>query len=215
MAFADLGITDYRERLVCLCVDGAAVNLGHRHGVAALLQEDVPWLVAIHCLNHRLELGVKNALTKTYMDEITTMLTNLYYVYEKSPKRLRELKAIGEIMDTSANKPEKAHGTRWLQHKSRALHTLLSGYPVIVSHLEAMATDSRVKPADQVKFKSYAKKFSSFKFVLHMLFFEALLNPISALSCNLQGDTVDLLFASASIYRGTLCITPKVQECWE
>ena len=61
-------------------MDGAAVNLGRRHGMAVLLWEDVPWLVAIHCLNHRLELGVQNALTKLYMDEITTMLTNLYYV---------------------------------------------------------------------------------------------------------------------------------------
>ena len=199
MAFADLGITNYRDRMVCLCVDGAAVNLGVRHGMAALLRQDIPSLVAIHCLNHRLELAVKNALTKTYMDEITTMLTNLYYVYENSPKRLRELKAIGEIMDTTANKPEKAHGTRWLQHKSRALHTLLSGYPVIVAHLEAMVADSRVKPADQARFRNFLKKLTSFKFVLHMLFFEALLNPLAALSCNLQGDAVDLLFASASI----------------
>ena len=112
MYFTDMGISDYQNRLVCLCVDGAAVNLGIRHGMATLIREDVPWLVAIHCLNHRLELAVKSAFTKTYMDEITTMLTNLYYVYEKSPKRLRELRALGEIMDASANKPEKAHGTR-------------------------------------------------------------------------------------------------------
>ena len=63
-----------------------------------------------------------------------------------------------------------------------------------------MATDSRVKPADQVKFKNYAKKFSSFLFVLHMLFFEALLNTLAALSCNLQGDTIDLLFASTALH---------------
>ena len=69
----------------------------------------------------------------------------------------------------------------------------------MVSHLEAMATDSRVKPSDQARFTSYAKKLSSFKFVLHMLFFEALSNPLAALSCHLQGDTVDLLFASASL----------------
>ena len=50
-------------------MNGAAVNLGRRHGMAALLREDVPWLVAIHCLNHRLELGVKNALTKTYIQQ--------------------------------------------------------------------------------------------------------------------------------------------------
>ena len=169
---------------MCLCVDGAAVNLGVTRGLAAQLQEDMPWLVAIHCLNHRLELGVKDALAKTYIDEISAMLVNLYYVYENSPKRLRELKSIGEIMEESVNKPVKAQGTRWLQHKSRALHILLSGYPVITAHLEAMAADSKVKPADQARFKSYLKKLTSFKFVIHMLFFEALLNPLAALSCN-------------------------------
>lgn len=40
---------------------------------------------------------------------------------------------------------------------------------------------------------------SSVSNVLHMLFFKALLNPLAALSCHLQGDTVDLLFACASL----------------
>ena len=197
--FNEVGISDLSHKTVCLCVDGAAVNLGVRHGLAALLQEDMPWLVEIHCFNHRLELGVKDAFAKTNIDEISTMLENLYYVYKNSPKGLRELKSIGEIMEESINKPGKAQGTRWLQHKSRALHTLLSGYPVITAHLEAMAADSKVKPADQAWFKSYLKKLTSFKFVVHMLFFEALLNPLAALSCNLQGDTTDLLFATANI----------------
>ena len=43
------------------------------------------------------------------------------------------------------------------------------------------------------------KKLTSFKFVLHLLFFDALLNRLAALSCHLQGDSVDLLFALASI----------------
>ena len=79
--------------MACLCVDGAAINLGVRCGMAALHREDMPWLVVIHCLNHRLELGVKDALRKTYIDEVSSMLINLYYmyVYEKSPKCLREL----------------------------------------------------------------------------------------------------------------------------
>ena len=49
---------NWRSRLVSLWVDGAAVNLGVWRGV---LREDLPWLVAIHCLNHRLELAAKNA----------------------------------------------------------------------------------------------------------------------------------------------------------
>ena len=183
-----------------ICVDGAAVNLGVRQGLAALLRQEMPWLVAVHCLNHRLELAVKNAFANTYMDEVSSMLTNLYYVYENSPKRLRELKTLADILEEAVRKPEKAHGTRWLQHKSRAVRSLLLGYPVICAHLESMASEeSSVKAADKARFKGYLTKLTSFKFVLHMLFFEALLNPLAGLSCHLQGSSADLPFALAKL----------------
>ena len=198
--FGELGLEDYRERMVALCVDGAAVNLGIRRGVAALLREDMPWLVATHCLNHRLELGVKDALNKTYMDEVTDLLTSLYYVYSKSPKRLRELKHVGEIIEEGVNKPEKAHGTRWIQHKSRALQSLIKGYPVIAAHLETMASEnSSLKSSDKARFKAYYKKLTSFRFVLHLLFFEQLLGCLGELSCDLQSDTKDFPSAIASL----------------
>ena len=37
--------------------------------------------------------------------------------------------------------------------------------------------ESSVKPTDKAKFKGYVKKFTIYKFVLHMLFFDALLDP--------------------------------------
>ena len=46
-------------------------------------------------------------------------------------------------------------------------------------------------------FPTYLKKLTSFKFVLHMLFFNALLNPLATLSCHLQGHSADLPFAIA------------------
>ena len=73
---------DLRKRLVSICVDGAAVNLGVRHGLSALLKEDMPWLVAVHCMNHRLELTAKDACITSFLDEISTMLLNLHYMYE-------------------------------------------------------------------------------------------------------------------------------------
>ena len=57
-----------------------------------------------------------------------------------------------------------------------------------------MAVEPSVKPADKARFKSYLKKLTSFKFVLHMLFFNALLNPLATLSCHLQGHSADLPF---------------------
>ena len=197
--FDNLGVDNGPSKLVGICVDGAAVNLGVRRGLVALLREDLPWLVAIHCLNHRLKFAVKDAFTKTYMDEVSTMLVDLYYVYEKSPKCLRELKAMGNVLEESVGKPEKVHGTRWLQYKSRALSSLIMAYPVICAHLESMAVESSVKPADKARFKSYLKKLTSFKFVLHMLFFNVLLNPLATLSCHLQGHSDDLPFTIANL----------------
>ena len=40
---------------------------------------------------HRLELAVKDALVGTAFDAVDDMLLKLYYLYEKSPKKCREL----------------------------------------------------------------------------------------------------------------------------
>ncbi len=44
------------------------------------------------------------------------MLVNLHFVYENSPKRLRELRNVAVIMEERIRKPERATGTRWAQH---------------------------------------------------------------------------------------------------
>ena len=97
-------------------------------------------------------------LYTSFLDEISTMLLNLHYTYEKSPKRL--LQTLAEVMMESIRKPDKAaNGTRWLQHKSRGLSTLLLGYPVIVAHLKSMSCDKfNLKPVDKVRFGGYVKK---------------------------------------------------------
>ena len=43
------------------------------------------------CIAHRLELAVKDALKGTALDVIDEFLLRLYYLYEKSPNKCREL----------------------------------------------------------------------------------------------------------------------------
>jgi hypothetical protein len=186
-----------QNHMVYLCTDGAAVNLGASNGLVALLKRDnVEWLKAIHCFNHRLELGVKDALTKTFLNNIIEMLQDLYYVYEKSPKRLRNLRELAEVLDDEVHKPERSHGTRWLAHKARACNTLLKSYNVIVTHIEQLATENG---KDKSRFKAYHKKLTSLKFVAYLLLFEATLQPLSQLSLSLQGSVVDLVFAKTQL----------------
>ena len=159
----------------------------------------MPWLIAIHCLNHRLELAAKDTFKNTYMSEVTDLLKDLYLVYQKSPKRLRELRALAEALEADIRKLEKAFGTRWSQHRSKAIETLMHGYETIVAHLEAQAASSYGSKADAGRFKNYLKKLTSFKFVLHLLFYHILLQPLSTLSCHLQGESVNLLFAISTL----------------
>ena len=46
------------------------------------------------CLAHRLELAIKDALTGTFFDSLDEMLLRLYYLYQKSPKKCRELERV-------------------------------------------------------------------------------------------------------------------------
>lgn len=45
-------------------------------------------------LVHRLELVVKDALKGTAFDAVDNMLLKLYYMYEKAPKKCRELEEV-------------------------------------------------------------------------------------------------------------------------
>ena len=58
-------------------------------GVATLLRDTSPWLIAVHCFNHRVELAAKYAFENSFFEDINKMLAFLYYLYQKSSKRLQ------------------------------------------------------------------------------------------------------------------------------
>ena len=99
--------------------------MGVRKGIAVRLQDEYPWLLPIHCFNPCLELVVKDALSKTFYDDIIDTLTSLYYFYHASGKRQREVQELANILEDGIQKPKKCHGTRWIQHKLQATKALL------------------------------------------------------------------------------------------
>ena len=70
--------------------------LGVHNGIGVLMQADSPWLQVIHCFNHRLELAIKDASKNDNFNKIDERLMKVYYLYQKSPKLLLELKRIAE-----------------------------------------------------------------------------------------------------------------------
>lgn len=52
----------WKQKLVCLGSDGASVMIGENNSVHVHLKTDVPSLISIHCIAHKLELGFQDTI---------------------------------------------------------------------------------------------------------------------------------------------------------
>jgi len=78
-----------QEVFIGFCSDGASVMLGTKSGVGKLLKDEFPDIVFWHCLNHRLELAVSNALDATSeTTDLQSFLECLYSLHSQSPKNM-------------------------------------------------------------------------------------------------------------------------------
>ena len=163
--------------LVGAGTDGASVNIGVHNGLKAKMQKDLPWLHWAWCFSHRLELACKDSFTSPLFVEISDMLLRLYYLYSKSPKKTRELEAIGEelkeVFDLPKGRdlPVRCHGTRWINHKRRALQQIVDRFGAYLAHLTTLAQDPSVKSDDRCKLTGYIRKWSQAKMLLGCSFY--------------------------------------------
>ena len=110
------------KMLVGIGTDGASANIAGG-GMKGLVEKQIPWLYWSWCLAHRVQLAIKDALRGTCFGLIDDMLLHLYYLYEKSPKKCRELEEIIRDLqhyiqfDDAGIQPVRASGSRWVSHK--------------------------------------------------------------------------------------------------
>ena len=77
------------KKLTGFASDGAAVMTGKNQGVAALLREETPSMVNIHCVCHRLALACTGSNESlNYIKTVETLLRQLWQFFENSPKNM-------------------------------------------------------------------------------------------------------------------------------
>ena len=145
--FNRFGITHYYNKLVGLNLDGASVNMGKHNDLNVLVPDEVHWAEVVHCFNHRLELAIKDVfIESTFYSNINEVLSELYWLCQKSPKSLIQLKELSKGFEKSIPKPAKADGTRWIDFKFREMEKVLENYGPYRTHLQQLAhTDSQLK----------------------------------------------------------------------
>ena len=171
----------------------------------------VPWLVMMHCVAHRLELSLKDAFKDTYFEQIDELMMRLYYLYRRSPKGWRELKTVAGILKEHVLKPSRSQGTRWIDHRRKALTCLATNYHSIATQFEEQATGERkdIPAANAAKMKGYLKLMKSFKFVLHLVLYQDLLDDLAEVSLEFQRDDLSLFAVRSSVMLSQASIRKK------
>ena len=145
------------------------------------------------------------------------MLLNIYLLYYRAPKKLRQLKEFADLYSEALERsssgkirPKNAKGTRWIGHKWNAMRNILANYGVYMGHLEKMTEDKSYPSKDRAKFKGYLKKWKHAKTPLYLALFIELLSPVRILALAFQSEEVDIVNTSAKI--GTKRMLEKIRS---
>lgn len=103
------------------------------------------------------------ALTGTIFDLVDDMLLRLFYLYNKSAKKCREIKdVISDLQecltfDDNGVKPVRASGTRWVSRKISAMKHVLAKFVAYTNHIASLIEDKSTTAADKAKLRGYYK----------------------------------------------------------
>ena len=174
------------QHLCGLGSDGAAVMLGIRGGVSKLLKDQVPFLVANHCIAHRLALAAGQAANEiTYPKRFKAVLDQLYRFYENFPVRSAGLKSTQQVLNDPCLKLTQAKDVRWLSH-DKAVSNLRRCLPSVITSLEREA-EKRYN-AEASGLAAFVK---TYKFVSALYMFCDVLPPLAGLSRAFQKHDID------------------------
>ena len=154
------------------------------------MKESPPRLQVVDCFNHRFELSKKDAFKTDTFVEIDKMLMKLYYLYQKSPKRLRELKRISEACEKSVPKSSKSHGTCQIDHKLETMQLVLENYGVFLAHVESLSqTNSKAQKRSELK--GYYQRQTDASTPVHMAIYLDVLSQLRLLRLGFQKELHD------------------------
>ena len=198
------GITDefITDNCVGLATDGASVMLGKKAGVAKLLTDKYPNMIAWHCIAHRLELGVHDTIKEVSgTNNFKIFLDSLYALYSMSPKNKVELRVCAAALEVQLLTIGKVLDTRWVASSARTVRAVWESFPALYSHFKSASTDVLRDDRERRKYSGLATRLSSKQFVQNLgLMFDAL-TELAELSLEVQRRSVTIPAAHRAICR--------------
>ena len=171
--------------------------LGVKSGVGQRLKDQFPGITLWHCLNHRLELAVADAIsTVSGFFSIQALFEKIYCVYSRSAKHQRPIKEISMDLDIQFKRIGKIFTIRWVVSLFRTVKAAWENYPALYMHFKLLADDTSTKTNDRAAFRGLSKKLATMQFVEDVAIVKDCLAQVSILSESLQKPEVSFIEAN-------------------
>jgi len=116
--------------------------LGKNSGVATRLTARYPNLFTWHCMNHRLELAVSDAVDEVQaVNHFKAFMEKIHNLYSQSNKNSRELLEAAQEVGSQVLKIGRVLSTRWVASSFRSVQAVWRSYEALNRHFENAAED--------------------------------------------------------------------------
>ncbi|XP_051782557.1 E3 SUMO-protein ligase KIAA1586-like [Erpetoichthys calabaricus] len=182
------------ENWVTFVCDGTTVMLGKKSGVATRLTSKFRKLFVWHCMNHRLELAVSDAVDEVNsVNHFKAFMQKLYSLYSMSNKN--ELKDAAAEVDSQLLCIGRVLDVRREASSFRTVRAVWTSLEALVQHFKSAYHDETRSTKEKQIYRGLLDRVQSPEFLCDLGLMYDTLHELSILSQELQARPVTLLRA--------------------
>ncbi|XP_041845659.1 E3 SUMO-protein ligase KIAA1586-like [Melanotaenia boesemani] len=190
------------ENWVTFVSDGASVMLGKKSGVATRLTWRFPKLFVWHCMNHRLELAVSDAVDEVNsVNHFKAFIQKLYSLYSVSNKNERELVNAAAEVGSQLLRIGRILDVRWVASSFRTVRAVWTSLGALVQHFKNACSDEIRSTKERQMYRGLLNRVQSPEFICDLGLMYDTLHELSVLSQELQSRSITLLRAEHLLKR--------------
>ena len=176
--------------------------LGKNSSVSTRLIAKYPKIIVWHCLNHRLELSIHEAINEvTAINHFQHFFDKLYSLYSRSPKNQRELGECCQTLEMEVKKIVRISDTRWVASSFRTVSAVWNNFHPLCAHLEKASNDPERNSKDRASFTGFLRRMRSPESLTDLALMFDTLYELSNLSQMLQNREMTIISADKLIRR--------------
>ena len=182
------------QKCVGFASDGARAMTGRVNGAAAILQQECPSMVAVHCVAHRLALASSQA-AKAFPElvQYKRTLISIYSYFSHSSKRVHTLQEVQMVLEDPLLRCKPLYDVRWLSFFN-AVGAVKRTFKSLIVYF-----DQEVAEHNDPIAKGLVTQISSYSFlaITHMLY--DVLSELTRLSKIFQKESLDFSIIGPSV----------------